>query len=210
MVRYTSAVRLTVRIASPANAASGWTVASIKNFAGSRRRSFPGGEIRIGSGCHGRSAVAIFRHSDDIGRSSDGGGRPVAGRRVRIGGRSRLPDKARPSRSASRPASRVSELNSLRMGMHAFRAAKAARGELSALLSRRQVHASVHRAFDLLAAVRRSGTRTGFQRLPPNPALRSSRTRTPPMPSWEVPKNAPVTRPASPPERMNVLPLTST
>lgn len=62
----------------------------------------------------------------------------------------------------------------------------------------------------LLDAVRRSGTRAGLQRLPPNPALRSSRTRTPPMPSWEVPKNAPVTRPASPPDWTNVLPLTVT
>lgn len=58
--------------------------------------------------------------------------------------------------------------------------------------------------------VRRSGTRTRSQRVPPNPALRSSRTRTPPMPSWEVPKNAPVTRPASPPDWTNVLPLTVT
>ena len=48
----------------------------------------------------------------------------------------------------------------------------------------------------------------GGQRLPPNPALRSSRTRTPPMPSWDGPKNAPVTKPASPPVWVKVMPRT--
>ena len=42
---------------------------------------------------------------------------------------------------------------------------------------------------------RQAGFRAGrrLQRLPPKPALKSSRTRTPPMPSWDGPKNAPVT-----------------
>ena len=51
--------------------------------------------------------------------------------------------------------------------------------------------------------------RNGPQRLPPKPALRSSRTRTPPMPSWDGPKIAPVTMPASPPVWTNVLPRTA-
>ena len=44
----------------------------------------------------------------------------------------------------------------------------------------------------------RVGALLARYRLPPNPALRSSRSRTPPMPSWAGPKNAPVTVPASP------------
>ena len=47
------------------------------------------------------------------------------------------------------------------------------------------------------------------QRLPPNPALRSARTTTPPMLSWAGPKNPPVTVPASPPVRAKPLPRTS-
>ena len=50
--------------------------------------------------------------------------------------------------------------------------------------------------------------RAGY-RLPPNPALRSSRSRTPPMPSCAGPKNAPVTVPSSPPACTKVLPRTS-
>ena len=46
-------------------------------------------------------------------------------------------------------------------------------------------------------------------RRPAKPAFRSSRSRTPPMASWAGPKNAPVTVPASPPARWNVLPRTS-
>ena len=48
------------------------------------------------------------------------------------------------------------------------------------------------------------------QRVPPNPAERSSRTMTPPMPSCAGPKNVPVTAPASPPFWTKVLPRTST
>ena len=46
------------------------------------------------------------------------------------------------------------------------------------------------------------------QRWPANPALKSSRTRTPPMPSWDGPRNAPVACPASSPNWMNALPRT--
>ena len=51
-------------------------------------------------------------------------------------------------------------------------------------------------------------TVTDCQRLAPKPALMSSRWTTPPMPSCDGPKNAPVTNPSSPPAWANVLPRT--
>ena len=44
--------------------------------------------------------------------------------------------------------------------------------------------------------------------LPPNPAVRSYRSRVPPIPSCASPKNAPCSDPESPPVLWKVLPLT--